>query len=411
MYDLGKDAMVIKEHLQNVLSLDIHKLINIDENVIKVNVHDPIFNWITDDTHIPESIIHLLDTYLNSIEGFSTNGLGQSFVSFACLKGLAWRQPEILDKEWETVAWIMVKYSKELHTINYLTEYMEFDARTKDWMNYIFSPKHCPNPCLRLELLRLMNMFAMHNGIKSRSDAINGRDLDTATDGFQSSLLSTICELHDKYSLLTVQQVPMCSASDLERAVGYYSVEIRTVLNRGHSQSKVMIIAAFVKLTKMFALLEMERHRIDRDLHFNFSAQLEGPYINFCGLIAKYDYTLGDFGAYIYEQTGFINIISDNHPLQDYIVDALETISDVSNTLDGSYLYEGTNDIVIEHRDMILNSFIRNETVLLPKHLLHRELYGITPRGAHRLRYFCQINNYQVPDIFSDPPSIDGLNL
>ncbi|CAL4211905.1 unnamed protein product, partial [Meganyctiphanes norvegica] len=395
MYGFGKDVMVIKKRLQYILTLDRYTLIEKYDTSIKEPMHNAIFNWIKDDTHLPEHIILLLDTYLNSIEELSTNWLVQSLVSFSCLKGLAWRQPKVLDKEWEKVAWIFFKYSKKLHTIDsYDVEYMEFDAKTKDWMNYIFSPKHCPNPCLRLELLRFMNMFGMHDDGKPRF-VINGQNLESG--GFHSSLISTICEIHDNYSVLSVHQVPMCSVSDLECAMDHYCVKIRTLLNRDPPQSKIMKIAAILKLTKMFAVLEKERHLINNDPHVNFSAVLEGPYSRFLGLKHAY-YNIWDVGPNIYGETELINIISNNHVLQDYAVEALNSISDLCNALDQYHqmLNDTTNGIVSDHRDMILDSLIQTETVLLPKHLLHREVYGITPRGALRIRYFSQLITHEV---------------
>lgn len=74
-------------------------------------VYECFFNWITEPTHSPESIIHLLDTYIRDLNGFSANRSVQTLVSFPCLEALARRRPGVLQGPWEKVAWIIIKYS------------------------------------------------------------------------------------------------------------------------------------------------------------------------------------------------------------------------------------------------------------------------------------------------------------
>ncbi|CAL4073838.1 unnamed protein product [Meganyctiphanes norvegica] len=379
MNDFERVATVLKEHLQDVRILDKHDLHNYAIKLTKIR--NTVYDWICDKTCSTESIIYLLDTYLNSIEGFSTNWDAQTHVAVAILEGLVCRNPEVLNGEWEKVAWIMIKYSAELHSyVEDLLSPNGVGSMTTKWINHMFSTKKCPNPCLRLELLRFMSCFDMHK-----------RGL--YWPGFFSELMSTIYELYDNHSHFAVDQLPMCTATDLMYALRNYVCDIRNLLDL--ESNRTIIIAAFFKVTKMFAILEKERYDIYNNLPISTSHwrgqmwsqvylqnQLGDVCSNFFGLtIHAYDEFDYGNGEYIYGLTEFINIVSANRLLQEYVLDTLNILTDISQSL-----IKDTRYVIVRQRDRILENMIEAEKFRLPMYLCHREVHGITLPCANLLK-------------------------
>ncbi|CAL4122859.1 unnamed protein product [Meganyctiphanes norvegica] len=407
-------ARVLKEHLQEDLRVKRYtqnRYSKFQESQFSRHVYDSVFNWIIDIAEFPKGIIHL-DAYLNSLDGFSTNRSFQAVVAYACLEGLALRRCDVLNGEWEKVTWIIVKYSTNFPMLLIKIRNKDAERTTKDWLVKFSSPKLCPNPCLRLEFFRFMSYLHV----------FNDQEL------FRNSLISTICELHDHYSHLTVDQVPMCSAGYVMRVIQINRVGIRNILNNDHSESKrIKIIMSIVKLTMMLAILEIERLHIYNRQPINsveaseglshwdpklFRFQLTSEYLSFCGLWCPHQViSKGASDSPIYDLTEFVKIVSNNWLLREYVLDTLNVITNASLCLVTSTSVEEVDrghTIITMERNKILRPLIKAEQCLLPMHILYRELHGITPPGVHWLSNFTQfINSVVDPNQNSDDEAYD----
>ncbi|CAL4120587.1 unnamed protein product [Meganyctiphanes norvegica] len=381
---------ILEEHLQEDLRCkQCENYSKFFEPEFSRRVYDSVFNWIIDKEEFPKSVIRL-DTYLNGLEGFSTNRNFQSVVAFTCLEGLTKRRHNVLNGEWEKVTLIIVK---NCSTRCFRISNKDIEIK-KDWILKFCSPKLCPNPFLRLEFFRLMNCFQICND----------------QEPFRASFISTICELHDNHSRLTVDQVPRCSAKDLEYVIKNNSVEIRNILNEDHPDSKrTKIIMSIVKITKMFALLEIERFNIYISLpnqtrrdcpNWNpkfLRFELLYSYLSFCGLWLPFHVSGSRaIKSSIYDLTEFIKIVSNNWIIRECVLDRLRDITNVSLGLNKTTYVDnisGIHNMITEEQNNMLLHFVKAEQRLLPQHLHHRKLHGITPPGVHWLRDWFQIIN------------------
>ncbi|CAL4119362.1 unnamed protein product, partial [Meganyctiphanes norvegica] len=220
---------------------------------------------------------------------------------YTCLEAIAKRRPTMLDGEWEKVTWIIIKYSLRFKFfLEDLFLMKTIDVLTLSWIVEFCSPALCPNPCMRLELFRLMGYFEHFIGLYNCTGKY--QHLYRAIHGHYEreqicvSLSSTLCELNDNYSHLRVHQLPSCNALD-------FAYVIQHIFGMGFWKDfkelqKTRLILAIAKLTKMFAFLEEDRYLIYKDQIFptrhmrdsswpdrNFVNQLENACLNFCGIM------------------------------------------------------------------------------------------------------------------------------
>ncbi|CAL4080248.1 unnamed protein product [Meganyctiphanes norvegica] len=351
-------------------------------------VHETLFNWIADLKTPPKRIIHLLDSYLSGLDGFS-NSWFKNMVAITCLDGLAKRRPKVFVGQWEKVAWVITKYTTSLRNVcGIIFIFQEPNMSTLKWILEFGSPILCPNPCLRLELFGAMRCLV---------NFARKSEYPYDWESFRESVICTICEVHNEYQSLTVEQLPMFTACDLKDLTLSNGIGLKDPFLWTLTESKrIEIIACLVKVTGMFALLEKERHQRDPERTYTalkdskLKDSLYRACLCFCGLLPEYfkadpDTELNSF------MSSFDNIVSKNPLLHKYMVDALNAITNANLALpedEDRHL----NMSVTDKREYMNFLFFKNKDKLLPMHQHLREIHGgFSPAALNRLRYVYDI--------------------
>ena len=187
--------------------------------------YSSVFKWITEPIQSPENITQLLDTCLCGLDGFSTSRTFKPLMAFTGLEALAKIRPEVLIGPWEHLVYIIIKnYCDD--DFDRCTFIEVFHPRTLKWLQEYSSHELCPNPCLRLELLVLLNHFVIDGEIGYNKKK------------YKKVLISTICELSSKYSSISQDQIDRCSAMDVEDIMIIHNIKLKYIRKRYPMQSK-----------------------------------------------------------------------------------------------------------------------------------------------------------------------------
>lgn len=356
-------SRILKSNLKTVLE-------NQDDNeiVYTLQMNNSLFNWITDPRQSPKDIVYLLDTCLRELDGFNTCKMFKALVSFICLEAVAKRRPAVLSGSWEQVAYIVVKYSWDSWDLFKMKGHVQ--PLTLKWILEYCSPTLCPNPCLRLELFRLFMVFG-----KSRNIV---EDYDWRT--LRNSLVSTMCEISTRYSSLTVNHVPKCSARYLYVIMENNHIDMKSIMERDHPKTRrIEILSATAKLAGMFALLEKDRHkRLNLDFidFIGFQNASRNHYINLraCFSLFGLDNPNGSNGTL----TNFMMATGESRLLCD-VIDTFTKVYDAS-LCDNQYL---CNSVYRKRTKVLDDFFIRYQH--------RREIYGGLSKSAN-----CRLRNLAI---------------
>ena len=143
-------------------------------------IHDCLYNWIVYTKPSPKRIIALIID-LKSIEGFMNE---LDLVSITCFQGISIRSPKAIEGSWEDLI-MTINYinSDDINTILHdYSDIITLNCIYESLPKY-YSSKLCSNPCVRLELFRIMHGFGLKGDVDS-----------------YEAFISTLCELHDKFA-------------------------------------------------------------------------------------------------------------------------------------------------------------------------------------------------------------------
>lgn len=179
MEENEKTSVALKEacrDLEPVLRMLLTTETDLEGDKNRVRTRRKIARWMKDPARTPEEIFYMIDPFFQSIQGNppSAGFIPQSALAIVTLEHLAQpqpsqqplhqqqqtiessRNPKVIEGCWEFILWICTKY---LETTSRLWCPYPLKYFVSASLNWLCDPALCPNPYLRLEMLRLILLF------------------------------------------------------------------------------------------------------------------------------------------------------------------------------------------------------------------------------------------------------------
>lgn len=230
----------------------------------RVRTRRKIARWMKDPARTPDEIFYMLDPFFQSIQGSppSAGFIPQSALAIVTLEHLAQpqqqqanessRNPKVIEGNWEYILWMCTKY---LETTSRLWCPYPLKYFVSASLNWLCDPLLCPNPYLRLEMLRLILLFEFEfeYGDSQWSYVLEGfisTMCDINVDHLESKGLELVfnsCDLIELFDILQTKKLLPCIGE-----------KIMSQLNANELGREVLFLVNVFKLLGKLVLMELK---------------------------------------------------------------------------------------------------------------------------------------------------------
>ncbi|CAL4159962.1 unnamed protein product, partial [Meganyctiphanes norvegica] len=268
MEENGKSSVTLKEACRDLEPV-LRTLLTTETDIQgsyknRVRTRRKIARWMKDPARTPEEIFYMLDPFFQSIQGSppSAGFIPQSALAIVTLEHLAQpqqqqqqqaidinRNPKVIEGHWEYILWMCTKYLETTSRLWCPYPLKYFVSASLTWL---CDPLLCPNPYLRLEMLRLILLFEFEfeYGDSQWSYVLEGfisTMCDIKVEHLESKGLELVfnaCDLIELFDILQTKKLLPCIGE-----------KIKVQLTANESGREVVFLANIFKLLGKLAIM------------------------------------------------------------------------------------------------------------------------------------------------------------